>query len=60
MNIFKSSSFEWWQIGFLKLAMLVIGITIGSTWPQVFVGYAIYLLVVGVILGIYLAYIWLK
>jgi hypothetical protein len=54
--MFKIRTFKWWQIGLLKLALLAIGVAIGAYWPEVFSPYIIGLLVVGIALGIYLAF----
>ncbi|OHA18213.1 MAG: hypothetical protein A2664_01960 [Candidatus Taylorbacteria bacterium RIFCSPHIGHO2_01_FULL_46_22b] len=59
MNIFNGS-YKWRQIGLLKLSMLAIGIVIGANWPQVFVGYTTMLVVVAVVIGIYLGFVWFK
>ena len=37
MNLFKSYTFTWWQIGILKLALLSLGAVIGAYWHD-FVG----------------------
>lgn len=60
MKIFKTYQCRWWEIGMLKVAVVLIGIAIGATWPEVFAPYAGYFAVLGVILGIYLAFAWLK
>lgn len=60
MGIFKRGFYEWWQVGLLKLALLLIGIAIGATWPTIFVSYAVVFVIVGVVLGLYLGYIWIK
>ena len=58
MNIFKKVTFTWWQIGFLKLAMLSFGIVIGTMWPWVFIDYINTLLIGGILLAVYLTYVW--
>ena len=60
MNLFKSTRFNWWQLGILKWATLFFGIAIGSLWPSVFAPYAYVLLVIGIVAGIYLALVWMK
>ena len=60
MNIFKSTTFTWWQVGLFKGAMLCIGISIGVAWSDVFRPYVSALLVAGLLLSVYLTYIWLK
>jgi hypothetical protein len=60
MNIFKSSTFTWWQLGLFKLSVVTIGIAIGAYWYSVFLPYTVILVAVGLISGVYVGYIWLK
>lgn len=60
MNIFRTTTFTWWQIGCLKWAVLFIGIAIGATWPEVFAPYAVPLLIIGLVLSVYLAIVWAR
>ena len=60
MNMFKSTRFTWWQLGILKWATLFFGIAIGSLWPQVFAPYAMLLLGIAIIGGIYLGIVWIS
>jgi hypothetical protein len=39
MNILKDFTLKWWQAGIFKIAMLSIGIAIGSTRPESFKGW---------------------
>lgn len=50
----------WWQIGLLKLSVLSLGIAIGARWPEVFLPYLTHLIVITVLLGIYLLFVWFK
>ena len=50
----------WWQLGLLKLAVLVLGIAIGANWPEVFMQYTVVLVTVGLLLSIYLTVVWFK
>jgi hypothetical protein len=36
MNIFKDFALKWWQVGIFKIALASLGVTIGSTWPELF------------------------
>jgi hypothetical protein len=54
MNIFKNYTYNWWQIGFFKLALLALGIAIGAYWQEVFLPYVTALAVVGVVCGLYI------
>jgi hypothetical protein len=60
MKIFKTGSYTWWQIGLLKLALLCIGVSIGAYWSAIFLPYITLLLMVGVVLGLYIWYVWMK
>jgi hypothetical protein len=60
MNIFKPTTFTWGQIACLKWAVFLIGIAFGTTWHQLFSPYAIHLLIVGLLLSVYVGYVWLK
>lgn len=60
MNIFKSVTFKWWQLKLYKLAVLSLGIVIGSQWPEVFLPYTVHLLTLTVLLGVYLIALWYK
>ncbi len=60
MNIFKPTTFTWWQLGLLKWAILFIGIVIGSLWPKVFMPYALALLIIGLVISVYLLYVWFQ
>lgn len=60
MNLFKSTRFTWWQLGLLKWATLFFGLAIGAMFPEVFEPYAEILLAIGIVAGIYLAYVWFK
>lgn len=58
MNIFKPTTFTWWQIGLLKWAVLLIGIAIGATWSDALVAYVPLMLAVGLLLSVYLLVVW--
>ncbi|OGN21735.1 MAG: hypothetical protein A2915_04595 [Candidatus Yanofskybacteria bacterium RIFCSPLOWO2_01_FULL_41_34] len=60
MRIFRNYTFSWWQMAIFKLCLLAIGIAIGSYWHKLFSPYAMILVVVGVIIGIYLAIVSFK
>ena len=60
MNIFKDFTFKWWQAGIFKVALLSIGIIIGSTWPELFRGLIPFLFLLFLISVGYLTYAWLK
>lgn len=58
MNILKKGSLAWWQMGLLKLSVISIGITIGANWPEVFEPHTLFLVILGIVLGLYVASAW--
>ena len=60
MNIFKSTTLTWQQLGLIKWAVIFIGIAIGSYWPAVFAPYAIPLFLLGLAMSIYPAIVWFR
>lgn len=36
MGLFREYKMHWWQVGILKITLLVAGILIGAHWPSVF------------------------
>ena len=60
MNIFKNFTLKWWQAGTFKVALLSLGIAIGSTWPEVFKGWTPFLLLLFLGSGGYVTYVWWK
>ena len=60
MNLFKDGTLKWWQASILKVSVLCIGIAIGANWPQLFVGHTVFLVLLGVGLGLYLLPVWFK
>jgi uncharacterized membrane protein YgaE (UPF0421/DUF939 family) len=59
-TLFKNTTLTWWQLGLLKIAVLAIGIVIGSHWSDIFVGYTTVLLIVGGVSSVYLGIVWFK
>jgi hypothetical protein len=60
MNPFKLYTFTWWQIGVFKLALLAIGVAIGSYWHELFAGSLILLVAIAVLGSAYIALVTLK
>ena len=60
MNILKSITLTWWQVGLLKWSVFIIGIVFGATWSELFSPYTLKLLLIGLVLGGYLGYVWWK
>ena len=60
MKLFKRGSYEWWQVGILKLSLFAIGIAIGANLSAAFLPYTTVLVAGGIILGLYAAFVWLR
>jgi len=60
MNIFKSTTLTWWQLGLLKWAVLAIGIAVGAEWADIFAPFIVVLVVAGLLVSLYLAVVWAK
>ncbi|MEK7602183.1 MAG: hypothetical protein AAB472_01745 [Patescibacteria group bacterium] len=60
MNIFKTKALAWWQISLLKFCVLSFGLVVGAHFSSVILPYTTFLLTIGVVLAIYLGYIWFK
>ena len=60
MNIYTSTTFTWWQVGLLKWAVLLIGISIGVTWSEAFRPYVPLMLSVGLLLAVYIGVVWAR
>ncbi len=58
MNIFKDFTLKWWQAGIFKVALLSLGIIIGSMWPELFRGWTTLLLLVFLVSVTYVTCIW--
>lgn len=60
MNIFGKGTFTWWQMGIFKIALLSLGVAVGAYWQEVFSQYLTALIVIAVVAGVYIAYVWFK
>jgi putative Mn2+ efflux pump MntP len=60
MNLFKNYTFTWKQIGIFKLALLSIGVIIGSVWYQFFGDNIAIVVIVAIISTGYIMYVSLK
>ncbi len=60
MDIFKSSTFTWWQVGLFKLSVATFSIAIGAYWRDVFLPYLTTIIVIAVTSGFYVGYVWFK
>jgi hypothetical protein len=59
-TLFKSVTFTWWQVGLLKVSLLSLGVVVGSTWPELFVGWRDLLLLLFVVPAFYVTYLWFR
>jgi hypothetical protein len=57
MNLFKDYTFTWRQLALFETSLLAIGIAVGANWPQIFVQYTIPLVVIGLGIVIYIAFV---
>ena len=57
MNIFKSYTFSWWEMGIFKLALMAIGISIGIYWQSFFIQYIEVIWGIAILASIYSMYI---
>lgn len=60
MNLFKSYTFTWWQIGILKWALLAFGAAIGAYWHDFFGANLTTLIITAIIASAYIMYASLK
>lgn len=60
MNIFKTYSFAWWQMGILKLSTISFGIIVGAYWHEFFSANLLLVALIALISGIYIATIAFK
>ncbi len=60
MNIFKDFTFKWWQAGIFKVALLSLGIIIGSMWPELLKGLTPFLFLLFLASVGYVTYVWWK
>jgi hypothetical protein len=58
--ILKSAEMEWWEFVPIKLAVLFIGIMIGSAWPGLFKRCARFIVPFGLLLGLYSLRSWIR
>ncbi len=60
MNLFKSYTFTWWQIGILKLALLSLGAVIGAYWHDFFGDHLVTFIIITIITSVIIMIISLK
>lgn len=57
-DLFKSFTLSWWQGSIFKLALLSLGLVIGSTWPDLFAPLRVMLLPLFVVGAGYITIVW--
>ena len=60
MSLFKSFRLTWWQAALFKLSVASLGIIIGATWSDLFLHWRPELLLVGVLSGLGVLWVWWK
>ncbi|MBP6948995.1 MAG: hypothetical protein KBB50_02905 [Candidatus Pacebacteria bacterium] len=60
MNIFKNTTFSWWQLSIFKTGMFLLGISVGAFWSEFFKQYVSLIAFIGTVLTLYITYIWAK
>lgn len=58
-RLFRARTVSWWQIGLIKLSVLCLGIAMGAYWQSFFAAYLGWLVAIGLLLGVYMAAVWL-
>lgn len=59
MNIFGNKTVTWWQVGLLKLSVGAFGVAVGAYWSDIFLPYLTPIIVIAIVSGLYIAYVWL-
>ena len=60
MKILKDVQLKWWEVGIIKWSALFIGVAIGAYWSNIFGPYVAWFALIGLALGFYALYFWLK
>ncbi len=60
MSIFSSSTFTWQQIGLFKLSTITFGIAVGTYWQEIFLPHLVPLIMIAIVSGVYVAYVYLR
>ncbi len=58
--MFKSYTYTWWQIGIFKLALLTIGVLLGSYWSEFWRELTTLLFIVAIVASAYVMYVSFK
>ena len=60
MTIFKSYTYSWQNIGIFKLALLSIGVAIGTYWHEFFAANLMVVVAIAIVATLYTGYVSLK
>jgi len=60
MNIFKSFTLTWWQGSLFKWSMVLFGIVIGATWPDLLSPWRPLLFLLFLLPALYVSWVWWK
>lgn len=60
MNIFKSLTLTWWQLGLLKLSLVCVGIIFGVYFQAFFLKWIVLVTIAFVVPALYVGGVWLK
>jgi putative Mn2+ efflux pump MntP len=60
MNIFKTFTMNWWQIGIFKLSLASIGIILGVYFQEFFIKYILLVGIIFVLSTLYTLILWLR
>lgn len=61
MKIFhKDMKLNWWQVSLFKLSMVSLGILLGVWYWDFFAGYTTLLVILFLVPGLYITYVWLQ
>jgi hypothetical protein len=57
MNIFRAYTYSWWQISIFKIALLSIGVAIGTYWQEFWSAHLPTLFIVAAVSTAYIMYV---
>ena len=60
MKLFTNSTFAWWHISLFKISTVCFGIVVGSYWHDFFATYLTPLLVISLLSGAYISWVYFK
>ena len=60
MNLLRSMTLTWWQLGMFKAGMLALGVVIGACCPAFFHGLSLPLGAIAIVCLGYIGWLWLR